>query len=83
MSNHELGSLLNEALRRFHAGGVLHLEAHPEVRRVIIDFVNRAKLEYYCNTEEILADLGESLGICEVCTSPTTDLNGGICPACR
>ncbi|HLK56052.1 MAG TPA: hypothetical protein VKU00_05795 [Chthonomonadaceae bacterium] len=82
MSNHSGSYMLNEVLLLMEQRGVFTLLELPRTQELVLEMIRISK-SYDCNQGEILDEIGERLGICYYCLSPSTDLDNGVCERYR
>ncbi len=82
MSNHSGSYMLNEVLKLLDQYSVyefLGREKTQELTRAVL----KISWQYDCNPGEILADIGEHLGVCYYCQHPANEFQDGVCLRCH
>ncbi len=81
MSNHMGSHMLNEVVELLDENKIFELIGKDKTLSLIKDIIEISD-DYDCNSGEILADVGERLGICYYCVDYAEDIEHGICDNC-
>ena len=84
MSNHAASYLLNDVLVKLNEQGVFNYLGKSKTRTFIQSIIDEAE-NIGCSAEEVLEEIGLTLGLCSGCLVYAKDLekHEGLCQACN
>lgn len=81
MSNHHASYMLNEILNMTELQSVFQTIGKEKTQSLVLHLLQISDT-YDCNRGEILAEIGEQLGICPHCSQPANQFQEGVCQNC-
>jgi hypothetical protein len=83
MSNHSGSYMLNDAIGILNRYQVFSEMEKTTQQMMIKEIVEMARMDYDCNSGEILDGYAHQFNLCYCCLSQTNDLEGQLCAKCR
>lgn len=74
--------MLNDVLEIAKDMGIFEVIGKEKTREFVLKIVKLGSRQD-CNNGEILAGVGDELGICYCCLNDTSDIEAGLCKQCR
>ena len=81
MSNHSGSHMLNSMLGRLEREAYFS-DIGPEKTEEFVGHILALAWEYDGNPGEVLHGIGERLGFCDTCYTPSDELDDGTCASC-